>query len=416
MPRFKLARPRWRLGQVLMPAQLAAQEEALSAEAALRNGLLGLPRHGLARLSWDEAALAGGVVSIAALTVVLPSGAILDVPGNAAASTLRLDEAGERAVEVYLHALRETGGAEGLDGYQDDPREVERVIHRIELSTRPHHDEGIASLKLAELERAPDGRWSLQGRHAPPLVQVGASPFLRGALDALRQDLLRLDGELGERLRDTLLGGERRAAMRRAATEVARLRAALLDIDHGIERHPYFTFNALRSFYLELCALHDAAPPPEPVPYTHDAPAACFGRVLRLISDLVATRRAAAPYRMFERRDGRLVAADLPDEALSAAEVYLLIQRPRVAEEVAIDGLKLASPSRLETVYRLSLSGVPHRPAPAPPVACAFGPEVDFYLLSRGREWEQVARERALCFYELPSLGDAAAALAWSAG
>src|SRR5256885_277608 len=101
----ELARVRWELGQTLLPEHFQAQEGALLQESALRFRLHGLPAYGIAALRWNENLLREGVVSILSATLVMPSGQLLEVPHNAAATSLNLNIPGSNTVTAYLHLL-----------------------------------------------------------------------------------------------------------------------------------------------------------------------------------------------------------------------------------------------------------------------------------------------------------------------
>ncbi|NRD68851.1 type VI secretion system baseplate subunit TssK, partial [Corallococcus exiguus] len=78
-----------------------------------------------------------------------------------------------------------------------------------------------------------------------------------------------------------------------------------------------------------------------------------------------------------------------------------------------LDGVKLASPTRLPLVRRQALKGVPFKHVPYPSFPHALGPEIDWYLLSNGEEWQHALREDGLSFYVTPALRGAQTSLFW---
>ena len=91
----------------------------------------------------------------------------------------------------------------------------------------------------------------------------------------------------------------------------------------------------------------------------------------------------------------------------------MLIQRPTLHERIDITEAKVSCTSRLALVHRLVLRGVPFKYIERPPFQHTFGPEVDFYQLQSGEEWNHVLRESAVSFYIHPTLEKANAFLFW---
>lgn len=401
------------MGQVLMPAHFTALEEALLAHAGLRFAARGLPAHGVARLDWDEALLARGALSVSALTVVLASGELIDVPGNAVISNLNLADALVDEADVYLHVLADNQDAGDMERYRDDAREVSRVIHRLTLSTQSWLDNARQSMKLAALRQGMDGTWELAG-HVPPLLQVGTTPFLRATVAALARMLDDLEARLGEQLVDSFLGAEHAARLRQGLAALYRMRALLGDVQGQVPLHPYHLFAALRDFYVEACLLHGSVPAERPIAYDHRDLAGCFGALERQIALRLQGRAAVSPRVPFVRVEDRFVARPLPEPLLHARDVYLLVQHSG-AERVSLDGVKLASPGRLARVHVNALAGVPFAREAVADFAHTFGARAELYRLEQGEEWAHARQEGALSFLARPALARVHAALTWRA-
>jgi type VI secretion system protein ImpJ len=110
-----------------------------------------------------------------------------------------------------------------------------------------------------------------------------------------------------------------------------------------------------------------------------------------------------SPYLPFLFRDG-LYQIQLPPEMREAKEVYLLIQKSQVSKVVSLEDLKLASVSRIPLVHRLALQGVPLEKVDQPSFQHSFGPEVDFFRVIQGEEWDHALSELSLSFYDQPQL------------
>lgn len=413
MDLLKPARLNWYLGQTLLPEHFQVQEESLLAEVRLRSALSGAPAYGLARLTANPTMLAEGLLSISALTLILRDGLLLDVPGNTALQPFSLKFAGAARVPVYLHLLADTQVAQGQRLYESDPKTVQRLFYRTLLSAEEGIDQALATVKLLEAEQDMDGSWRLSQDHIPPLLSVGQSPFLLPALEALKLALEGLRVQLSGQLHDNLLRSERHAAVRRCLIEVQRVMAQLQDLQQGVYPHPYALFHTLRMFYCEICLFQDTLPEGDLSPYLHDNLSKSFGAILQPLMQRLRPVRLRSTHKRFTRRDGLFVLGQLPPELSTAEEVYLLIQRPHVHERVSLDGVKVSSPARLALVHKLALKGVPLQAIPLPTFPHAFGPEVDFYRMTPGDEWDHALREDGLAFYALPALERVQVSLFW---
>ncbi|HND11140.1 MAG TPA: type VI secretion system baseplate subunit TssK [Pseudomonadota bacterium] len=417
MDNLKLARVKWYLGQTLLPEQFVCQEQALTSDMDLRARLSGLPSFGIGPLKWNDKLLEEGVLAISALTAVLPTDGnghlLIDVPGNAVVQPLSLKASGATRISIYLHVLEQTTDATGVRLYEGDPKVVQRVMYRALLSIEKDVDRSVAMLKLAELQKDATGGWSLLSDYLPPLLQVGGNPFLERELLQLLERLETLEPRLTAQLQDTFLRPDRLAVTRRTLAELQEVLSLLADMRHGVTRHPYYLFDALRRFYLLLCCYHEVLPEQSSLPYQHDALAQCLGTLLSRLSSRAQMFSLQSSHLKFVKMNGLFRLNALPDEVRTATEVYLLVQRPSVHDRVNIDEIKLACTSRLALVHRLVLKGIPFRLLERVHFQHSFGPEMDFYQLTLNEEWQHVLREGAIAFYQPPALEKVNAYLFW---
>jgi type VI secretion system protein ImpJ len=425
----QLALHRWEMGQVLHPAQFRAQEEALLEHLGLRVQLTGLPSRGVALLRWGDAQLASGDLSISALTVVLPSGRLIDVPGNAVLTPRKLVVPARAAgpVPVYLHVRGELrpDGARDLPRYEADEPEIRRAVYQVEISAEPGIESEQERMKLAELSFA-DGAWAL-APYVPPLLRLGSSttPFLRDTMAQIGAALGGFESELVRRAADSVTSAEPMSEVRRMLTALYRLQAVLADHGYGaatqaVALHPYHLFAALRDFYLEAVVLQGKPLEDWPPRYQHDDLRGCFAQLARGLATTLSVPAVVSPRLVFHRDDHWFVTGPFPDELRRAREVFLLLERASEAPGAeravppALDDLKLASPLRAEEVYTKALEGVPRRAIPSLGFAQTFGHRATvFQLDSTSSEWRQAVVEHALCFAVLPGLENYHAALFW---
>lgn len=413
----RIARVRWAMGQTLLPGHLHALEESLLADAGARFELQGLPGYGVAELRWNEALLTEGVLSLEALGVLLPSGLLLKLGGNARSEPLNLNAAGGTLLPVYLHvrSLPENRGE------RDDPRlttEHDGVTcwqWRLELSVEPEHPGTRESFRLAEFEKLPDATWRLAARYIPPLALVGAVPFLRADLEALGHNLKAFHYRLTQEIAAIYLSGENLVNAKLCLKSVLQVQRFLANLDAQVLRHPYYLYEELKRFYVELCFYRDTTPLHAAEPYRHDRLAEVFEQILSPLGEQLQLSQSRPAYLPFALKEG-VVQVALPAAVREAREVYLLVQKGRVGKAVSLDGVKFAALSRIPVVHKFYLQGIPCRRVERPPFQHSFGPEVDIYQFSIGEEWDYALNELALGFYESPALAEERFFLHWRSG
>ena len=414
MQRFKLARVRWQVGQTLLPEHFRAQDEALSAETRLHAELSGLPQTGIASLSWSEALLAEGSLSIASMTAVLPGGYLVDVPGNAALPSFSLEATGRAEVSVFLHLLDETRGTDGVPLYADESPAVQRMLRRLQLSSEQSVDRALSSLELVTFSKDLQGAWHPSPRKVPPLLLVGPNPFLTELLGELDSLLDKVHGQLRTLLLDSYQRGEKLASARRTLLEVRRLQALRSDMKGGICPHPYAFFDLLRRLYFETCCYLEQEPAEALPAYRHEELGEGLWGWMDLLNRIFRPEDTRLTYKPFELRDGQFVLAPLPqlDEGVQS-ELYLLVRGEDPNKPPSMEGVKLASPSRLPTVRRLALRGIAWQHVAHTSFPHAFGPEISWYKLSLGEEWQFAVRDNGMAFYVTPALQGMQVFLFW---
>ncbi len=417
----RLALPDWRMGQVLLPEQFVALQEALLAHDVVVAGLSGLPPYGLARLALDEEQLAVGAVHVERLTYVFASGLIIDAPGNAVINNLSLTDVGENVASIYLHIGNAVTDATDLKGYRDDPRSVTRVIFRAELSLAARQDDARESVKLLGLARR-DARWTLEP-YAPPLLRVGVDvlPLLRDTLEGIVRSVHAVEAQLSRRIRDSFLGTEQGAELRRVRSAAHRALAVLADHGLGagesqqnVSLHPYLLFTALREFYMEAAILKDEESDVLRLRYRHDDLWGCFDELRLRVESCLSSSSLSTKRLPFEQRASWYVAGPFPDDLCRSREVYLIV-KTNSGKPVEFTDVKTASPRRIEEVYTRALAGVSLTSFRSSSFAYVYGHGASFYRVDveGDPEWVQVVRDREMCFPAWHALEGIQAVLVW---
>jgi type VI secretion system protein ImpJ len=399
----KLARVCWKMGQTLLPEHLLAQEDSLLANAVLRFRMQGLPSYGLGKLIVNETLLGEGILSIQEMTLVMASGLLLNVPGNATVSPFNLNLPGTIKVSVYLHILNDMPTADSSTGGWEEDAEVRipRVIHRMALSSEQDYPKALETLKLAEFKKSPQGTWQVSQEYIPPLLQVGTSPFFRKEIDALVEALALFQYNL---YMDAVsyLSGDSLSSVKQCLKSVYRSQRLLANLVSQVHLHPFYLYEDLYTLYTEVCFYRNTTPENITSAYNHDQ-LASLNTIIDLLHKQMQLVRTLPPYLPFELVDN-IYQVKLPDEIRQATNVYLLAQKDRIITQLSLDELKLAGFSRLPVVHKMALQGIPFKKVEHPSFQHSFGAEVEFYQLREGEEWDHALNETTVAFYNRPEL------------
>src|SRR5689334_8484552 len=133
----KLARVKWRTGQILRPEDFDCLEGSMAADAAARAAISGLPAYGIVKLSVNAPELERAFFVVDELSAVLPTGEVIEVGDNAdRPPAFDLKKLGRTDISLYLHVLDPPGGdGDDLDTMTGD--EPERRVHGALISDRP---------------------------------------------------------------------------------------------------------------------------------------------------------------------------------------------------------------------------------------------------------------------------------------
>ncbi len=235
---YQTARVHWHMGQALLPEHFYAQEKSLREEVALRLRLSPVPSWGLGTLELDGFQLQKGILSVQEMTLVLPSGSIIDIPGNTAPATLNLNATGTSVAPVYVHlesgfnVMTQGAGEAGEEG-------IERIVQKVTLSSNATSETAAQSFKLALFECDPEGLWKLRPDFLPPLVCVGRSaPLFEEQRKRMRAIARTLRQTLLDEMEHNHLAGDSQSAAKQALRGVFSFGALLDDIDQASPRTP----------------------------------------------------------------------------------------------------------------------------------------------------------------------------------
>ena len=390
------------MGQALLPEHFYAQEQSIREELGLRFRSSGVPSWGLASLQWDSFQLLKGIVSVQEMTLFLQSGAVVDVPGNTAPAFVNLNTSGATVATLYVH-LQSSHDAVSFGQGELAEEGIERIVQRIELSTEPYSETAAQSFKLATFEAGPDGDWSLRTSYVPPLVQIGTTPFFQPFLERCRAVARTVRQVLLDEIQNNYLAAENQASAKAALRGLYEFNGLVADIEGSVHHHPYELYRALRSLSIDVCVFRGIPPEESERPYSHEDLAVCFDAVLSSLEEQVQISGQRVPYVEFKRREGMLV-CELTGEAKRAKDFFLLVQKPQVATKADLSRIKLASESRIHTVYERALRGIPIQRLDNPPFFRGISANVEFFAITAGQEWDYAIREGLVVLFDGPHL------------
>lgn len=408
---YQTSRVHWHMGQALLPEHFIAQEQSLREEVSLRLRMSSAPSWGLGTFQWDGFQLLKGIIHIQEMTLVLPSGTMVDIPGNTAPAVLNLKTVGATKASIYVH-LESAPEVVHVDADEVAEEGIERLVQKVELSSNPTSATSMQSFKLAEFQCGADGVWSLDLGYLPPSLQVGPSPFFDPYIERMNAVQRTFQQQLMSEVQENHLAGESQATAKQSLRGVYAFQALLVDIKNEVHHHPYDLFRALRELYVDVCISSGTSPTELDRPYAHEDLAGCFKALLDEVERLLQVGRREIPYVEFVRKEGLFV-CELDKSIKRARDVYFLIQKPQVSSRIDVNRVKLASPSRIHAVHEHALRGIPFTPLERPPFHHGLSSSVEFYSVTPGQEWDHAVRDGKVVLFSAPQLEGTRLYLYW---
>ena len=341
---------------------------------------------GIHAIRWDARAIGAGQLALQKLDAILPDGTPIACDGADGAATPAIpihDLGPKNAREVYvgirrLHAganvgtgaataeryVRETVLAPDLAGGHE-PVRVECLRPNLQLLLEGEALQDFVTLPCARVVRAASGQIAFDETFVPPVLSVGASPYLRrelrSALDALlsRQALAARSSP-----RDVT-----EVVQRWLASIVGSFVPRIADLVHQRTVHPLVAYRVLAELLGALAPFTRAGTHRVPAfQYDHLGPvfAELFAGLGALLDAIGADHHRRIP---LVRYDPSTLFADLNEPAIFRNDFFLRITggdpdelRVRVPQN-----FKVASWLHLPEILRTATAGVPLKHEPRPP-------------------------------------------------
>lgn len=393
----QLKRVGWQLGQPLLPLHLIAQEDSLLAHLNFHAKNSGIPFFGIGQLQWDNTLLFQGIVSISRLTVIFPSGEIVDVPENGKIPTFDLNKLDKTNVTLYLHLLKDFVDQEMYLDEQEEEKVV-FAVYQLALSTETHLLSTRISFKLAEFEKDIENRWKLIENYAPPVLTVNEHPFLQSKLFRIRTIIDNFQKELEQESATGRLFEQKTMQTKLCLIEVAKLRRFLLNLERNILVHPYYLYEQISQFLDTLALIYTDQNELSLIPYQHDKLAALFSKLIEFLIQYLKPKSEKLASLRFEKRENCYVSERLPQELKEFKELFFIVQSVDTRVQLTMEGLKLASYGRLSNVYRFALTGIPLLRLDSAPFNNNFSKYAAIFKVEKDLEWDHALSEGRLAF------------------
>lgn len=393
----QLKRVSWKIGQPLLPSHLLAQEDSLVAHTNLCFKYVGLPTFGIGILKWDDPLLSQGIISISKLTVIFPSGQIVDIPRNGTINTLDLNKLGKARVSVYLHLLKTQDEEEDYYESTSEHEKISFAIHQVMLSDENNAQSIKAAMKLGEFEKDLENRWRVSGEYIPPLLTCHQTPFLLKILIELKTRLEQFQNsiELETSMDGSFEGHTLETKL--CLVQIAKMRRLLLNIEMGVASHPYYLYQGLSEYLDAISLLHSNKTNFKLIPYQHEKLGPLFAKIMEGMN-LEDLDEHDVSRLGFEKKDQCHVSEKLPQELHDAKEVYLILQKVDAIGSSNIEGLKLSAYSRLMNTVIFGVQGISLIRLERAPFSHGFTKRANIYSVEKGIEWNHALKEGRLAF------------------
>ncbi len=381
----------WQMGQMLLPHHLMAQEESILGHMNQILKYMGIPFYGVSKLRWDEGLFYQGIISISELSVIFPSGQLIEIPGNALPASFDLNSEGKSELSLYLHVTDERKQKEEEIALFEEIAKIDFSLHQIRLSPNKNEENSRAVFKLAQFEKSQESRWSLSENYIPPLLSTIGEPFLTGTFSNILRVTKSVRRKIQRELESIELFAFQNIEWRLCLLELSRLERHCESCIAGrITPHPYF-------LYEKLCQVIDCAGSEEKIPlYDHDNLSSLFTSLIHMIEYLFFNEQKEFSYLEFEREESssRYFADTLPPTLSKAGEVYLLVQKPDVESHFSSASLKLTSRKRQQFIETFFVSGITLAPIKKPAfLSSRFSDEVEAFSVEQKEEWKKALSE-----------------------
>jgi type VI secretion system protein ImpJ len=416
-----LSRVVWNEGMHLAQHHFQAQNRYVEDSLQFALAQLFFRPYGFVGFELDAESLRNGVVLLVHARGIMPDGLPFEIPGSdAAPEPIRIDDAfapirDSHLVQLAIPAFREGHPNTAIDG---EPR-AEAMRYRALTLQRPDDvtgrdergvavgrknfrlvldgdtSEGLVTLPIARVRRAPSGQFVFDPAYVPPVLQIGASVRL---LDLLRRLVEVLDGKS-----DSMARGRRGAAGEFAPQEIASfwllhtINAALAPLRHLLQTrqaHPEQLFLELSRLAGALCTFSLDTHPRSLPRYEHERLEECFDALDRHIRANLEIVAPAGPIVIaLAQSEPSLWTGTIGDQRVFGRSRWFLGVRSSAPEHEVVNAVtqlvRVCTSKFVPKLVSRALPGLPLRHVPTPPVGITPRSDTVYFTLEKtGPCWE----------------------------
>ncbi len=420
----------WAEGVFLGQQHFQAWDRYLENSQQLHNRAYHPFSWGLIEFGVDERALENGRFRLQQACVLFPDGRQVSYEaGQDQPLICELQAGGGQTVELYL-GIPGNQQVEGISGYPgrsqlsawradyrplldeyDNNREREVLLARpnLVLLTGEEAREQFVTLKIAEVVNSGDGSYRLLTDYVPPVVHIGAAPFLLNLVNRLIEGISARLRSLNDRKANFSGGPSEFARTDPAQFMLLRSLSSIFPLLQHFQRHPELHPEQLYRILCQavggLCAFTPDGEAAAIPAYQHAELAPVFRRFEELLGEVVnitLTSRTAA-LNLIKETDALLSVADIDEQTLNQCSLYLEVLF-EAADPIWITDfarqIKVSSRGTIEITVASALPGIHivHTQRPPNKLSIKSGCEY-FRIEARGDFWNKVLDERSLALF-----------------
>jgi len=393
---------------------------------------------GLSHLAIDETAVENRTLTVGEVEGIWPDGTAVrapsvdDLPGGRPFESLFAPTA--RVLPVYLGLPRLRPGTAGVQMESEKthaPTRYARAFAHVPDAVTGEHEreipylkkklvllfggedlEGYDVLKIAEVERSPEGKTRLRPSYVPPLVSVHSSKYLTTELRGLLETASAKSESLAEQVRQrtpTLTEFSTSDFPNFLKLHTVNAYIPLLSQWHTHPRaHPLGLFQLLAAFAGHLCGFKVGEHPRNLPAYDHDNLEGSFAplvvKLRELLEAVVEARFVRIP---LAQRDTSRFDGPIEDVSLfERSEFYLGVGADLSESKIASEfprHAKVISPDKMERLIGGNLPGANLIFVQLPPASVPRKAGMVYFRIDpRGDRWDYIKKAREIAIYAPP--------------
>jgi len=394
---------------------------------------------GAAHLVIDTEAIANRLFTLAEFEGIMPDGTAVRAPAVDDPPSSRSFDAyfapSERVLSVYLGLPRLRPGAPGVRMGSEEthtPTRYQRAFAMVPDEVTGEHEreiaydkkrmvvlfsgedhEGFDVIKIAEVERNPEGVAQLRASYIPPALAVSASPWLTTQLRGVLETASAKSQSLADQVR------QRTPTLTEFSTsdmpnflKLHTINGYIPPLAHAHQYarlHPAVLYLLLAQFAGSLCTFQVGAHPRDLPGYRHDDLEGTFRPLIARLRELLEAVVEAHFVRIpLTRVDISRCEGAIADTGLFASSDFYLgvsadVSESRLAAEFPKHA-KVVSPDKIATLVGKNLPGVGLIFVQLPPAAIPRRAGMVYFRLDpRGDRWEFIKKAAQIAVYAPPA-------------